>query len=173
MIKQVFFGALLLTVVFWTAGFRPFFDWFKFGPEDGSFSVLMPSQPTKQDENKDTSLGTIHSQIWLVKDQGAIYLAGITDYPVDVDPKKELVLDRINFLKAVNATFDKESEITLSGHPGLEFTGSSENYDFFSRVYMDGNRRVYQVVAGYPKGGDHNLSGKFLDSFEILKPVSK
>ncbi len=90
-----------------------------------------------------------------------------------MDQKKELELDRDNFLKAVSAKLDKDSEITVSGYPGLEFWGSSEGYVFHSRIAMDGKRRVYQVVAGIPKSGDQSLGDKCVNSFEILKSITK
>jgi len=85
--------------------------------------------------------------VWIAKTANGIYLAGNTDYPVDINPTKELELDRDNFLKQVNAKLVDDTDITLSGKPGKEFSGVSADFTFRSRVFVVG-RRAYLIVAG-------------------------
>jgi len=129
----------------------------------------MPVEPRNQTEKKETDSGTIVSNIWIAKPEFGIYLLGITDYPIDIETKRELELDRDNFLKAVNAKLIDDSDISLNCSPGKEFTGASDTYTFRSRVYVVG-RRVYQIVAGEPTSTiDSARVKKFLESFEFVK----
>ncbi len=63
MSKRVYTIALLFAALFWTSAFEPFDDWFKFTSPEGTYSVLMPAQPAKQVETKDTSAGKIVTEI--------------------------------------------------------------------------------------------------------------
>jgi hypothetical protein len=144
---------------------QPASEWQKFVVPDKSCSVLLPDAPKMSTDNKDTPAGTVLTDIWISKTGTAIYLIGITTYPVDVETKKELELDRDNFLKAVNAKLVDDSEITLGGRAGLEFTGVSDTYTFKSRVFYK-NKRVTQIVAGERTDKfDVSLARKALDSF--------
>lgn len=144
-------------------------EWTKFVPPDKSCSILMPNDPTKEPHEKDTDQGKVVTTLWISKYTAngylTIYMLGITDYPVDLVPKTELDLDRDNFLKAVNAKLLNDSDITLKGIPGKEFTGASDTYTFKSRVFY-ANRRAYQVVAAEPTDHfDPARIKKFLESF--------
>ena len=142
-------------------------------PDDKSFSVVMPSHPEKQDQRKDTEYGPILTTIWLSRiptgTSAVIYLVGITDYPIDVNPKTELDLDRDNFLKAVNGTLVSSTDLTVGTVPGKEFVGKSATHTFKSVVFLKG-RRVFQAVAGELSSNiNEDRVEKFLRSFELTK----
>ena len=144
-------------------------QWQKFMAPDNTCSALFPVAPTKQQSVKDSVVGKTVTDIWLVKDGEAVYLLGITDYPVDIEEQRELDLDRDNFLKQVQAKLVTESETTLRNHRGREFIGASTTYTFRSRVFVIGPRRVYQIVVGQPTANlDASAIDKFLSSFALL-----
>jgi hypothetical protein len=142
--------------------------WQKFIAPDNSCSINFPVTPDKQEESKDSPAGRVVTNIWLARDNGAVYLLGITDYPVDIDAQRELELDRDNFLKEVNAKLISESETTVSGHRGKEFTGASDSFTFRSRVFVI-RRRVYQVAVGEPTNFvNAKATEKFISSLALL-----
>jgi hypothetical protein len=142
--------------------------WQKFSPPDHSCSLLFPVTPDKQQKSSDASSGKIVSDIWLAKETGALYMLGITDYPVDINEKLELDLDRDNFLKAVHANLITESETILGSHRGREFVGASTDYTFRSRIFVI-RRRVYQTVVAQPTANlNAKIADKFLASFALM-----
>jgi hypothetical protein len=144
--------------------------WTKFVSPDGSFSILMPGVPGHQDMDKDDPAGKITTNIWLLDTPQGLYLVGTTDYPVDINPQRELDLDRDNFLKAVDAKLVSESDFTLKGYPGKEFTGTSAAYTFKSRVLVVG-RRAYQYAAREPSASlNLDRVNGFLLSFDLTQP---
>jgi hypothetical protein len=172
MFKRIVIAIVISLFVVQTFANQTAGEWQKLVAPDNSCSVLLPSMPEKQKDTKDTKYGTVLTQIWLSRVTNGIYVLGITDYPIDVDPKTELDLDRDNFLKEVNAKLVDESPITLSGTTGKEFTGVSDAYTFKSRVYLIG-RRVYQIIAGEQTASvDANRVAKFLGSFELAKKTN-
>jgi len=173
MVNRISLSVLVVVFAISALAFKPLDDWIRFVPPEGTFAVLMPNQPEHSTKTSENPAGKIVTEIWRSSYQDGAYLVGATDYPVDVDPKKELDLDRDNFLKAVNAKLTSESDIKVGGYPGREFAGSGDNDDWASRVLVDGKRRVYQVAVRTPKSGDHSLATKCVNSFEILKSVSK
>ncbi|HKE59136.1 MAG TPA: hypothetical protein VKB46_20650 [Pyrinomonadaceae bacterium] len=146
--------------------------WQKFMAPDNTCSALFPVAPTKQQSVKDSVAGKTVTNIWVAKDGEAIYLLGITDYPIDLNEQQEMDLDRDNFLKEVQAKLITESETTLRNHRGREFIGANTTYTFRSRVFVVGRRRVYQIVVGQPTANlDASTIDKFLASFALLDSI--
>jgi hypothetical protein len=126
-------------------------DWVKVAPVGGGFSIMMPSKPEEKIEPSDEF--TFH--LFTVTGEKAIYLASYGDYApsIKLDPDGELLANRDNFLKGVKAKLIESRKIVLDGHPGLEFTGESDQASFKSRVYLFGNR-VHQIAVAVFKGQD-------------------
>jgi len=158
--------------------------WLKFEAPDKSFSLQVPTklEPMPR-KTKDTTVskkkdekgveqdvkGQIITDLWLGRLNDGLYLAGVTDYPVQVGLERELDLDRDNFLKAVDATLVSESKITQNGYAGREFTATNKQYadTFKSRIFTDG-WRSYQIVAREPSSSfDGKRVDAFLQSFQI------
>src|SRR5262249_54902758 len=100
MIKRIAATTVTITaVIVLCCGFQAVTNWVQFSTDDHRCKVLLPVEPKKQTQTKDTESGAIVSNIWISKPDFGIYLLGITDYPIDVDAKRELELDRDNFLK--------------------------------------------------------------------------
>lgn len=167
----VAFLANLAVVLF--AGFAPNVHgqngWAKFSPEGGNFSITMPGSPKVEVENKIGTFGPYTSNIFSETKSGTLYLIGWTDYPgnVTLDVQGEIKATRDNFLKSVHGTLISEKEISLDGHPGLEFTAEMDSKLYVvSRIYIVGNR-PYQILAVTRKYEDQTKANRFLWSFRL------
>src|SRR5207244_12778253 len=117
-------------------------DWVKVAPVGGGFSVMMPGKP--KEEVKPGEDFTSH--LFTITTDKAIYLAAYGDYAptIKLNVGGELVANRDNFLKALDAKLIDSKEISMDGHTGLEFTGESDHASFKSRVYLFGSR-IHQI----------------------------
>jgi len=143
-------------------------DWIKFVPDGGGFTVLMPTQP------KPTELRPKEdfiSHLFTATSANAIYLAGYSDYAPSVRlDSADLIINRDNFLRGLNAALTSSRPIELDGRSGLEFTGESTQYYFKSRFYIFGNR-LHQIAVERPKESADSASiDRFFASFAFTNP---
>ena len=142
-------------------------DWVKVAPVGGGFSVMMPAKPEEE-----TKPGAgFNSHLFTVTTDKAIYLAAYGDYDpsVKLNVASELVTNRDNFLKTLDAKLIDSKEISMDGHTGLEFTGGSDQASFKSRVYLIGNR-IHQIGVAVFKGKDDSANvDRFFGSFSFTK----
>jgi hypothetical protein len=144
-------------------------DWIEFAPYGGGFTVRMPSQPKPvQVKPRDDFI----SQLFTATSGNTIYIAGYSDYApsVHLEGSAELIANRDNFLRGLNAALTSSKLIELDGRSGLEFTGESDQYYFKSRFYIFGNR-IYQIAVERPKGSaDSTNTDRFFASFAFINP---
>jgi len=143
--------------------------WTKFSPEGGNFSVLMPGSPKVEAENKVGPFGPYTSYLFSETKAGTFYMIGWTDYSPNValNVQGEITTTRDNFIKSVNGTLIAEKEISLDGHPGLEFTAQmGSKFYVISRIYVVGNR-PYQILAVTRKYQDQTNANRFIWSFRF------
>jgi hypothetical protein len=165
----------LLTAAATSEGFQTTGDWVRLNSDAGGFSVLMPGTeaPKENVETKrDARVGTYTTHRFMKASGGGAFVVRWLEYDpnVKLDAQGELAADRDNFVKGVNARVVSESQITLDGNPGIEFTAENTDATFKSRVYVVG-QRAYILVAFAPKGTDDaGAVNKFLSSFEMKKP---
>lgn len=141
--------------------------WNTHAPEGGNFSVSMPGNPKVEMENKVGSFGPYTSYLFSETKAGTVYVIGWTDYPpnVTLNIQGEINATRDNFLKKVDGTLISEKQMTLDGHPGLEFTATMGSKFFvISRICIL-NNRPYQVLAVTKMNRDQTNANKFLWSF--------
>jgi hypothetical protein len=126
-------------------------EWVKLAPVGGGFSVMMPGKADEDVKPADE----FTSHLFTVTTDKAIYLVSYGDYApsIRLDVDGELIANRDNFLKGLNATLIESKKITMDGHAGLEFKGESSQASFKSRVYLFGNR-VHQLAVAVFKGKD-------------------
>jgi hypothetical protein len=142
-------------------------DWVRVAPVGGGFMVMMPAKP----EEEVKPGGDFTSHLFTVTTDKAIYLAAYGDYAptIKLNVSGELVANRDNFLKALEAKLIESKEISMDGHTGLEFTGESERASFKSRVYLFGNR-IHQIGVAVFKGQEDAASvDRFFGSFSFTK----
>lgn len=138
-------------------------EWIKLEPLGGGFSVMMPDKPLEG-----TKAGNDFSiHLYTVNAADGIYIASYGDYApsfhLDVDT--ELVENRDNFLKSLNAKMTDSKRITMDGRSGLEFTAESDDAVIKSRLYLFGNR-VHQIAVAITNGrSDSENVKRFFASF--------
>jgi hypothetical protein len=139
--------------------------WMKVEPLGGGFSIMMPAKP--EEKVKPSEEFTFHS--FTVNGERAIYLASYGDYApsIKLNSEAELIANRDNFLKGVNATLIESRKITLDGHAGLEFIAENEKASFKSRIYLMGNRVHQLAVAIFKEQDDSDNVNRFFGSFSF------
>jgi hypothetical protein len=143
-------------------------EWVKLEPAGAGFSIMMPGKA--KEEVQPSVDFTLH--MYDADTANGIYMAGYGDYAprIHLDPVGELVANRDNFLKGLNARLIESKNISLDGHAGLEFTGESSDNFFKSRVYLIGNR-VYQIAVAIDSSKDDSANiNRFFNSFAFTKP---
>lgn len=143
-------------------------DWIKLAPEGGGFAVMMPGKPTE----KVNTAADFTTHLFTLSTEQAIYLAGYGDYSpsIKLDINAELIANRDNFLKALDARLIDSKQISIDNRAGIEFTGESDQASFKSRVFLFGNR-VHQIGVAVFKGKDEAANvDRFFGSFSFTKP---
>ena len=145
-------------------------EWVKFSPAGAPFSVLMPSEPKKDEKTSESPNGPYTTTLYTsVSPDRELYLVGWVDY----DPKfnfgvqAELEANRDNFIKGVKARLLSTTPVKLGTYPGIEFrTELTGQFDIVSRVYIVG-RRPYQLIHLTPAGRDASANReRFFTSFK-------
>ncbi|HEX2268716.1 MAG TPA: hypothetical protein VHH35_04245 [Pyrinomonadaceae bacterium] len=143
--------------------------WVRYTSEPGLFSVLMPVKPEEKTETTQSEHGPYTTHLFISKDTTNVYLIGWVDYDpkFNFNKRSELLANRDNFIKGINATLLNSETLKLDGYDAVEFTAEANGRIFRSRVYMVG-RRPYQIVIGYPKDAvDTTLVNRFFNSFKV------
>lgn len=142
-------------------------EWIKVAPVGGGFSVMMPAKP--EEELRPGNDFTTH--LFSVTTDDALYTVAYGDYAPSVrfNVDDELVANRDNFLKGLDATLKTTKAITMDGRKGIEFTGENAQASFKSRVFIFGTR-FYQVAVADLRGTDDTVNAnRFFASFEFTK----
>ncbi|MGB9179899.1 MAG: hypothetical protein WCB68_11695 [Pyrinomonadaceae bacterium] len=143
--------------------------WSMFSSPAGRFQILVPAKPEESTESANSSVGPYTVHLFTSKSENAIYIFGWTDYDptFNFGVRAELNANRDNFLKGVSGKLLSESNITLDGNPGIEFTAEGPNAFFKSRVYIIG-KRPFQLIVAVPTGrNDDEGMKRFLASFKL------
>ena len=147
-------------------------DWHTITDASGRFSFSLPAEPQHQTQKDESHQeGPIITDIYLLKIDPNLYLAGLTQYPLaaSLPDEEELNLDRDNFDKQVKATVVSEERKTYAGFPALEFKSKSEQMSFHCLI-VKADHRVYQVVAAYKEANEPSGSARFLNSLKLINP---
>jgi hypothetical protein len=141
--------------------------WTKFSSPEGRFAVMMPAEPMREEQSKETRAGKVVMHFFTVGSPQGIFVVAYADYQIG-NAKQELDANRDSFLKGMQATLVSESDIKLQENPGREIRAARDKLSITSRMYLVG-KRYYQVMAITPATLPASLeAGKFLTSFELL-----
>jgi hypothetical protein len=90
---------------------------------------------------------------------------------MDFDAKVELEKSRDDFLNGVGARLVSESDYTLKGYPGNEFTGisASSGDTFKCRLLVVGRRDYMTVVREKTQTFSIERANRFLLSFDLTQ----
>jgi hypothetical protein len=142
-------------------------EWIKVAPVGGGFSVMMPARPEEETRPGDDL--TVH--LFSSTTENALYTVAYGDYAPSVrfNVDDELVTNRDNFLKRVDASLKSAKPLTMDGRQGLEFTGENAQASFKSRVFIFGTRFYQIAVAVFRGKDDAENSNRFFASFEFTR----
>ena len=154
-------------------------EWKEFSSAKGKFSVLMPGDPQEQHQVVNTAVGPIDLYMYTIDSGSIAYIVGYSDYPEDFiknsEPKKILDGAREGAVRNIKGTLVASREITLEGHPGMEFAFDVPKrpefpYDGIGRshMFLVGNR-LYQCMVIGKKSSSVEEVTKFVDSFRLSK----
>jgi hypothetical protein len=169
---------VLLTVVLLLLGGSNFGqskgDWLKFVAPDGRFSVLFPRKPRTNTQTQKSSNGK--STVFSATSSEGPFFCGIdqTIYEYDMDDEKRVESIRQHLMVQFAALPVSRSEIEMGGYKGIEIVAIDDDRSLRARILVSG-RSSYLVVLSVPYNSDGNEEqiDKFLNSFEILKPVTQ
>lgn len=138
--------------------------WVTLAPEGAGFSVLVPGKAVETVDKKNSF--TLHS--FNVTVGRATYIASYSDYlPGKLDPATALTANRDKFNKSLQATLISNREISIDGHPGIEFTSETPAANVKSQLFLIGNR-MYQTVTFVFRDVDETRNvNRFFDSFKL------
>ena len=165
--RKLSFSLLVLTALFSNMPAQQIehaAPWVTLAPEGAGFSISVPAETTERIDKK-TSY-TMHS--FNVTVGRATYVASYSDYaPGKLDPKTALTANRDKFNKGLYATLKTSREITLDGHPGLEFTSETPAAEVKSQLFLIGNR-IFQTATFVFKDVDETRNvNRFFESFKF------
>lgn len=146
-------------------------EWTKFSSPEGRFAILMPTEPLRDEQSKETRSGKVLMHFFTTRSEKGIFIVAYTDYAIG-DAKRELDANRDSFLKGMKATLVSESDIKLQENPGREIKAARDQLNIRSRIYLVG-KRYYQAVAITPATLPGDIEAdKFLSSFELLSATT-
>lgn len=141
-----------------------------FTSKEGAFSVILPGTPKEKSEDISSNNGptTLHTFI-VERDEGRrFFLVGYSDYQTKLDADTSLTNVISGQVESLKGKITSDKTVTLAGYPGRSVTIEAEGIDFYSTVYVAGNR-LYQIMCGVPKVDAMPADAKaFFDSFRIL-----
>jgi hypothetical protein len=149
---------------------------------EGGFNVMMPpgfTNPQQSTQMLSTPVGPVNMTLFTsTEDTNSAFMVAYLDYPESAfeGSKIEAMLDgaRDSALSSLNATLDKQENVTLDGNPGrsMTFTGSAEGREVYGRIdYFIAQPRLYQILfitGAKDRLGAEKIQNSF-SSFKIKK----
>ncbi|MFA5057914.1 MAG: hypothetical protein WC485_07355 [Opitutaceae bacterium] len=168
-------AAFLLLTLFLHPAVRAEESWKTFEKTADNYSVSMPATAKESSEPVSDKLGTHQMNSIMGQEGTTIYIIGCLAYDsgTKLDIEGELLANRDNFMKAVQAHLLDSNRYEFSGCPALDFKAANDQgYVFEGRVVLVGGRIVYQLATAY-KGSEAPPGIRtFLDSFKFLEPAT-
>jgi hypothetical protein len=167
MLSRFFIIALFICAACVSEAFTQAASWTKYSSPEGRFSVMMPVEPMREEQAKETRGEKVVMRFFTAGSEKGIFIVAYADYRMG-GIKQELDANRDSFLRGMKATLVSESDIKLRENPGREIRAERDGLNIRSRIFIVGTR-YYQVVAITPATFPGNLDAdKFLNSFELL-----
>jgi hypothetical protein len=165
-----------------TVAADPLEDWIEYAASDGSFSVRLPEEPEVQEQTIDTAEGEVTLVIYTVEGEDAAWLISTNTMPpltasAITSGDEEVVAGileggRDGALANISGTLDREENIEVQGHPGLEihFTAPGDaqagidQIKGAARIVLAGPTLYQIMLLTTPEGMDETVS-PYLESF--------
>jgi hypothetical protein len=150
--------------------------WQTFTDPKGRFSILMPGQPeykVSETPAKDGSV-LVHTDMYLVNTNEALYVAGATTYYADINTEKEFVADRDNFDKAVGAQITSQQRLKFQDYPALEFKSfNAQAKLYFSALVVVVGNNSYMVAVRYYAPDEPAEVSRYFQSYKLISPEKR
>jgi len=120
-------------------------EWVKFTSPEGRFSLLVPNQPKLEVVTDPTNEKLTHNRFSEFEDGYAFVMEYFENISI-TDPEKYLNEARDGIVGAVNGTLQRETKISLEGHPGRELELS---LNISNGATVLGRTRIYAVGSSF------------------------
>lgn len=163
----------------------PLAGWITFAAPDGSFTVRLPEEPEVQSETVPTDAGDVEIAMYITEGDDRMVMLSHNGFPASVadaiasgdDAFVQGLLDsgRDGAVGNVSGTLQGESQITVGGFPGREFTFSVDSSASPTGSAISGIARVilvkdrlYQLIS-LTTADETNPAAvqAFFDSFQL------
>lgn len=176
--KRSGFNSLVaLVILMWSGCQRPeqpsTANWKTFSPPGGRFSVLLPSDPVKQDQKNNSGYEAVSYRIVTALSNVAAMAVGYSDQPqgASFESDPNVILDKVRdqSVTDLNGKVISETAIKLGQYPGRELRVSIPGgYTVRQRIFV-ANRRLYSLmITAGSRGIDSKEAETFFGSFKIL-----
>jgi hypothetical protein len=167
-------GVLLLLAPVPAAETDPVGEWKSFISKEGNYEVQMPGTPLENRKIVKLPNGTVFVVQATLEVKKGEYVVGFSEHPdavVKADTaEKRLDNARNGVLSKTHAKLKSEKQIKLEGHNGRELDLEiNANLVVRARLFVINNRMYQLMVVGPRELVASADTGKFLDSFKLVK----
>lgn len=165
--------ALLLIAACQDRPQSPAAAWKTFSPPGGRFSILLPSDPVKQDQKNSSGYEAVNYRIVTALSSVAAMAVGYSDQPqtgaFESDPKAVLDKVRDQSIGDLNGKLVSEASIKQGQFSGRDLRISIPGgYTVRQQIFL-ANKRLYSLmVTAGSKGLESEEAKSFFASFKIL-----
>lgn len=137
-------------------------DWVEYSPEDGSYRVKFPGEPTQENDAS------------IAYEEGDFkYAVGVIDFPPELDNIDEKIDQIMKLMAESGSTIEKQEDVTQNGLSGKKLAISAEETKVKVLMLVDKkSNKIYQALAGTEKAEaslDAPEIDAFIDSFEVTE----
>ena len=169
-----FLAAIVAVVVLCLAGLaddKTAKKWQEFRCEDGRYRIRFPGRPKALERTENTSIGDVTYTYQMVGEGAFGYSVVCVKYPknVEKDAGQNLKRARDGAVKGLDGELVADKEITLDGHPGLEFVIRMKSGAWYrSRIFTVGTRLFQIIHVGTKQDARSRETDEFFDSFKLI-----
>jgi len=143
-------------------------EWIKFTSPEGRFSLLLPHEPKLEVVSDPTNEKLKHNR-FSEYETGYAFVIEYFDNIAIADAEKYLDVARDGIVGAVNGTLQRETKVSLEGHPGRELelslnTSSGATVLGRTRIYAVGSS-FYSISYLWRKDMDSTLASKIGEKY--------
>jgi len=148
-----FLASMLLLTMMTTSTQAAEWPWQPFESNKGAFKAEFPGEPTATHDTIKTEAGDIAYHSYMTEVEGGSIAMGVSyneysDAVLKADPKVVLDGGRDGAMSNLNGKLISETDISLNGHPGREFTVTAGKGDsklfYHTRVFLV-KKKLYQL----------------------------
>ncbi len=160
-------------------------EWKLFKFDEDHFSISFPDIPQKNTQETTGSAGTLKIKSYFVDQPEVSYVVSTTEMPAKFDfrsrTQEMLENGRDKTVKQENGMLVQESELTINGFPGIEFSIATEKGLWQDHLYLT-DHKLYVVITFTAKellnnskkaAAQRKVAKAFFDSFILTISAKK